>query len=90
MIGRSLSAACAMLAAVSAQAQPADIPPAVEIVRAEEKPLTLDVRLTGTIVAQDSIDLSFPTSGRIPRIYVQTGDRVKGGDALARTDGVQQ
>lgn len=79
-----------MLAAAAAQAQPADSAPAVEIVRVEEQPLTLDIRLTGTIVAQDSIDLSFPRGGRITQIHVQTGDRVKGGDALARTDGVQQ
>ena len=63
---------------------------AVEIVPVEERPLTFEIKLTGTIAAQDSIDLSFPAGGRITSILVQAGDRVTGGYALARSDNVQQ
>lgn len=63
---------------------------AVEIVPVEERPLTFDIKLTGTIAAQDSIDLSFPAGGRITSILVQAGDMVRGGYALARSDDVQQ
>ena len=67
-----------------------DAPIAVEIVPVEERPLTFEIKLTGTIAAQDSIDLSFPAGGRITSILVQAGDRVTGGYALARSDNVQQ
>lgn len=90
VIGRFLLAACAMLAAGPVPAQTAPTESPVEIVRVENRPLTFDVRLTGTIAATDSIELSFPAGGRITQVHVQTGDRVKGGEALARTDGVQQ
>ena len=50
----------------------------------------IEIKLTGTIAAQDSIDLSFPAGDRITSILVQAGDRVTGGYALARSDNVQQ
>lgn len=62
----------------------------VEFVTVEQKPLTFSPRLTGTIKAKDSIDLSFPSGGRIDEITVEAGDRVTAGQPLARTDGVQQ
>lgn len=65
-------------------------PIAVEFVRVEETPLVFDIQLTGTVAARDSIVLSFPQGGRIAGIEVQAGDRVTAGQALARTDGVQQ
>ena len=63
---------------------------AVEYVPVETRPLTLGVQLTGTIGAQDSIDLSFPNGGRITEILVEAGNRVSAGMPLARTDAVQQ
>ena len=68
----------------------AGAPLSVEFVRVEETPLEFDVKLTGTISAKDSIELSFPQGGRIAGIEVQAGDRVTAGQALAQTEGVQQ
>lgn len=91
MTGRSLLTFCAIMAmAGAALAQSPDAPIAVEIVRVDERPMTIDLRLTGSIAAQHSIDLSFPAAGRITDIHAQVGDRVMGGHVLARTEGVQQ
>ena len=51
----------------------AGAPLSVEFVRVEETPLEFDVKLTGTISAKDSIELSFPQGGRIAGIEVQAG-----------------
>lgn len=63
---------------------------AVEFVAVEERPLTTELQLTGTLAARDSIELSFPSGGRIADVMVEAGDQVRAGQALARTDGVQQ
>ena len=68
----------------------AGLPLAVQFVKVEEGPLEFDVKLTGTIAARDSIELSFPQGGRVSELAVQAGDRVTAGQTLARTDGVQQ
>lgn len=65
-------------------------PLAVELMRVEEGPLTFNVALTGTIVAQDSIDMSFPQGGRVTEVLAEAGDRVRASQPLARTDAVQQ
>ena len=62
----------------------------VEFVTAEEKPLLLDLRLSGTIEAHDSVDLGFRQSGRIAEVLIEEGDHVDRGDPLARLDSVQQ
>ncbi|ARJ70705.1 efflux transporter periplasmic adaptor subunit [Paracoccus contaminans] len=70
-------------------AAPVD-PLKVEYVNVVRQPLTFSARLTGTVEARDSIQLSFPSGGRIVEIMVEAGDRVSAGEPLARTDGVQQ
>lgn len=62
----------------------------VEFVTAEEKPLLLDLRLSGTIEAHDSVDLGFRQSGRIAEVLIEEGDHVDRSDPLARLDSVQQ
>lgn len=88
-------AALSLAAAPPAGAQSALAPDpsgalAVEYVTVQARSLTMTLRLTGTIEARDSIDLSFPRGGRISEITVEAGNRVAAGQALARTDGVQQ
>lgn len=63
---------------------------AVEYVPVEVRPLTMELQLTGNLTAQDSIVLSFPSGGRITEMLVEAGDSVTKGQALARTDNVQQ
>lgn len=62
----------------------------VETVIADYQPVILDLKLTGTIEARDSIDLGSRQSGRVVEVLVDQGDRVKAGDPLARLDSVQQ
>ena len=78
----------AVLAAEAASITPQII--AVEFVPVREQPLIADIQLTGTISARDSINMSFPSGGRITEILVEAGDHVAKGQPLARTDGVQQ
>ena len=44
---------------------------------------------TGVVEAAQNINLNFQNPGRITRIYVQVGDRVRVGQRLARTDTTQ-
>lgn len=67
-----------------------DAPVRVEIVEAEEQPVLVDLQLSGTIEARDSIELGFRQSGRVIEVMVDEGDEVAAGDALARLDSVQQ
>lgn len=62
----------------------------VEFVKVEATPLTYDAALTGTINAKDSVEIGFRLGGRIMSVDVRVGDEVKKGQALARTDPLQQ
>ncbi len=48
--------------------------------------ITQTVVVTGQIVAAKKVSLSFQQTGNIARIYVQTGERVKSGEALIAQD----
>ena len=69
-------------------AQSADL--RVEYVTARQEPLAVDLQLSGSIEALDSVDLGFRQSGRVVEVLVEEGDRVQPGQALARLDSVQQ
>lgn len=95
MTTRPLILLAPLLGAMVAAAQAQDAPPPAEPLKVQyvtvvRQPLTFSARLTGTIEARDSIQLSFPSGGRIVEIRVEAGDRVSAGQPLARTDGVQQ
>ncbi|MFV0382945.1 efflux RND transporter periplasmic adaptor subunit [Paracoccus sp. (in: a-proteobacteria)] len=62
----------------------------VEFVTAGVRPLNLDLALSGTIEAWDSVELGFRQSGRVVEVLVDEGDRVAPGQAMARLDPVQQ
>ncbi|WP_199258757.1 efflux RND transporter periplasmic adaptor subunit [Paracoccus binzhouensis] len=68
----------------------AEAPLPVEFVAVERTELTFDAALTGTIAARDSVDMGFRQGGRITEVLVREGDRVSKGQALARTDPLQQ
>jgi len=55
----------------------------VEVVRGT---ITQEVSETGQVKKGDKINLSFKNSGRIEKIYVETGEEVKTGDILAKLD----
>ena len=62
----------------------------VEMVSAEERPVALDLQLSGSITATDSVQMSFRQPGRVTGVLVDRGDRVHQGQELARLDSVQQ
>lgn len=62
----------------------------VELVIVNETELTFDAALTGTIHATDVVDIGFRQGGRIREVLVSEGDAVARGQALARTDPLQQ
>ncbi|MFC3167130.1 efflux RND transporter periplasmic adaptor subunit [Paracoccus fontiphilus] len=62
----------------------------VELVEAAERPVQLDLQLSGSIAATDSIQLSFRQAGRVTSVLVDEGDRVAEGQELARVDSLQQ
>lgn len=62
----------------------------VRHVPAKVAPLVLDLQLSGTLWARDSVDLGFKQSGRVTEVLIDDGDRVGKGEPLARLDSVQQ
>lgn len=78
----------AVLPGAAAQAQ-ADLL-RVELVTARKEPVRLDLQLSGSIVATDSVQMSFRQPGRVIQVLVDEGDRVVEGQELARLDSVQQ
>lgn len=79
-----------LTALVSAQPALCDSPLFVEQVVVNETELTFDAALTGTIHATDVVDIGFRQGGRIQEVLVSAGDAVTRGQALARTDSLQQ
>lgn len=62
----------------------------VELVAAQEQPVEIDLQLSGSITATDSVQMSFRQPGRVIQVLVDEGDRVTTGQELARLDSVQQ
>lgn len=48
-----------------------------------------EVSETGTIKKGDKINLSFKSAGKVEKVYVEVGEEIKGGDALAKLDSSQ-
>ncbi|MFV0293435.1 MAG: efflux RND transporter periplasmic adaptor subunit [Paracoccus sp. (in: a-proteobacteria)] len=61
----------------------------VELVAAVFREVGVDFRLTGTLEALDSVDLSFRQGGRITEVLVDEGDSFRKDDILARIDPLQ-
>lgn len=70
------------------QASMANIP-AVEAVQARFGSLPLSERLSGTVIANNQVQLFPEISGRVAQVLVQNGDKVEEGDPLARINDTQ-
>jgi len=68
------------------QAQPGAPPREVRVVPTAERALPRTVAATGTLAAEDQITLSAKVAGRVERIDVDLGTRVKRGQAVAQLD----
>ncbi|MCF3972655.1 efflux RND transporter periplasmic adaptor subunit [Paracoccus salsus] len=77
-----------VLIASAVAAQDGDI--RVEFATATQQPYDLELQLSGTIEAMDSLDLGFRQSGRVVEVLAEEGDQVSAGQAMARLASVQQ
>jgi RND family efflux transporter MFP subunit len=68
--------------------QPAEAAPAreVRVVPAAERALPRTVAVTGTLAAEDQITLSAKVAGRVEKIDVDLGSRVRRGEPIAQLD----
>lgn len=89
MIRKFLSLGAMLVAGVlPAQAAPEDL--RVQIVHVVERPLRLELELSGTLQAHNSVELGFRQSGRIQQVLVEEGDTIRRDQEIARLDSVQQ
>ncbi|HYO15261.1 MAG TPA: biotin/lipoyl-binding protein [Thermoanaerobaculia bacterium] len=56
----------------------------VRLARAEEGRLARTVAVSGTLAADEQAELGIKVAGRIERIFVEIGDRVRRGQPIAR------
>src|SRR4029453_5597211 len=69
------------------KAQPAGPPPReVRVVPAAERALPRTVAATGTLAAEDQVTLSAKVAGRVEKIDIDLGSRVRRGQAVAQLD----
>ncbi|WP_434803139.1 efflux RND transporter periplasmic adaptor subunit [Paracoccus aerodenitrificans] len=78
-----------VIAAGIAQQAHAAEPLPVELVPVITSEIGVEVRLTGTLEAVDSVDLGFREGGRVTDMLVREGDHFRQGDVLARIDPLQ-
>lgn len=80
----ALLAACGGSAA--GEARPAPKPVAVALVATSTLQLDERIAVTGTLAAQEELELGFAVRGRLATVAVDVGDEVKAGDPLAALD----
>ena len=61
-------------------------PRPVRLARAEGRPMERSIAVSGTLAAQDQSTLSAKVPGRLQRLAVDIGDRVREGDLLAQVE----
>ena len=67
-------------------AQTASNTPALQTATVRRGDLVIYASGTGTLIANDQVDLAFQTGGQVKNINVKVGDQVKTGDLLAQVD----
>ena len=73
---------------LSSSSSPVTPTPAYQTSLVRRADLSISVIGSGKVVASQTVDLSFPVSGKVATLNVQLGDQVKAGDVLAVLDGV--
>jgi RND family efflux transporter MFP subunit len=87
----SLATGCASNSQASAaeSATPAAEPTAVSIVAVESRPLERQLRVTGSLIADEQAEVSAEVAGRITATPVERGTRVGAGALLVRISGAE-
>lgn len=80
---------CAALAAFGAMPTAAEQPLRVEFLTVTPRETSMQIELTGTLEALDSVELGFRQSGRISEVLVNEGDHFTAGQVLGRIDPLQ-
>jgi HlyD family secretion protein len=57
-----------------------------KFIKVEKGTIVSEVLVTGNVVSSQNVNLAFTSSGRIKKIYVKAGDRVKKGEILMSQD----
>jgi len=63
-----------------------EAPVAVELAKAELGSITREASATGTVVSREEVKVAASLPGRLAKVYVQVGDRVRAGDVVAELD----
>lgn len=63
-----------------------ETPVAVELKKAELGSITRQARTTGIITAREEVKVTALSPGRLSKVYVQVGDRVRAGDIIAELE----
>ena len=79
----------AVLAVMGGIPAAADVPLRVEFLPVVARETSMQIELTGTLEAVDSLDLGFRQSGRISEMLVNEGDQFSEGQVLGRIDPLQ-
>ncbi|MDR8393707.1 efflux RND transporter periplasmic adaptor subunit [Aliifodinibius sp. S!AR15-10] len=79
-----LAMGCTQDDAQNGEMQNTAVTPAVEAVEARYGSLPLSERLSGTVIAENQVELYSEISGRIAEVLVNNGDEVQKGDPLVR------
>ena len=87
---KTLFATLSGLALLSASPTWAETPLTVEILTTQSLADVLDYSQTGEVTARQSVNVSFPTGGRLAEILVQEGQSITQGTLLAKIEAVQQ
>lgn len=85
-----LGALCVAALGLGAQTGDAQTLLRVATTTADRSLATNTFSLTGELVARNTLTASFPTGGRITKVFVQTGSKVEKGEMLAQVDQIQQ
>ncbi len=82
----AVAAGCGKKAPATDGARTADPVVAIPLVAVEQRPAPELLTLTGTVVADESSDVTASTGGKVIRVLVERGDRVKFGQPLVQLD----
>src|SRR5688572_11752802 len=86
MAGVLLTAGCQVENPTAAAPNPGTKPRKVQVAAAAQDMVPRGIEVTGTLAAQDEVQLAMKVPGRVAELLVDLGDPVRKGQQLARLD----